>query len=449
MTKTTATLSLEEAAKSLKLNEMFEEFFANQETFNYQSYCNKVETYDSKYDGVSDLCRKLVGFLEKVHQNSYIKMHKDYCDYLTYWLHDKVGEIYTSTSEKTADIPFFKGLIDVINTVNGKVKEHKCKIQYDYETTLDEWRNRKFTYIYLKKYNDIKKGISAKTKDNCNTYITYINNIHTLYKKYKGDCKLGIFWYSGPNYADCSFMYNPDKLISTLNDCNDEERTHFVDVGMGSSTNREVLESGKREKAESSPNPRQEGLSSSLDSSGKPHLPSPPDEDGKLDSPIPQEVSSYLEIPLVSSKLILEPSGREESLDHRDSEYSKRGPYIQQGNYDHHHADSTSILIPYEGSTVSSNFFQKIYDILNSNNLRHTIMCASIVVVVIFLIFFFSSTLSGSLLNKCDEKKRDYEKDSCDRGEEEFSGCGTELQHTNSHISDVYLSYQPRRDYYG
>ncbi|GAW84083.1 variable surface protein [Plasmodium gonderi] len=450
MAKTTDTSNLEAAAKSLKLNELFEQFFINQETSNYHSYCNQVKKYDSRHDGVSDLCKKLVGFLEKIPQTTDRTMRNNYCEYLSYWLHDKVGDIYKQISEKTDDIPFFKDLINVMIEVNGHIKKNKCTLEYNYNVSLYEWKNRKLSYIYLKKYDDIKKIISAGTKDNCNMHITYLNSINTLYKKYKkDDCKPVFLWYIGPNYADCSSTYSPDKLISTLTHCNDEQHIDILDIGVGQSGNREVLENGQSEKDSSLSDSDQADSSSSSDVPRQLHSPGSMDTDDQLYSPNSEAEGPDLQNPSNSGTITLESSGEVEYIDNRDSKYFETGIYIQEGSYGAHHTVSTTILMPYDNTAVSSNFLQRIYNILFSKYLHHVIMGASIVVVVIFLIFFFSFTSSGSQSNKSEEKKRDYEWDFCDRDEEEFSGCGSETQHASSQINDVYLSYQPRRNYYG
>ncbi|GAW84325.1 variable surface protein, partial [Plasmodium gonderi] len=399
MTKTIDTPSLEKVSKELELNEMFKEFFTNQEISNSHSYCKELEKYNSLHGGVSNLCSKLVGFLERIPQTIDGTMRNNYCEYLTYWMHDKVREIYTGTSEKTGDIPFFKGLIDVMDKVNDQIKENKCKIQYDYKISLDEWRNRKFSYIYLKKYNDIKKIINGEAIAKCNMYNTYLNKIKTLYTTYRIN-KCSGFWifYSIPNYADCYSNHKPHELISILNNCKGKGHTAAIGANEGHLENGNAQVSGQHEKAKSQPVPGLEGLSSSSDlprlsdSTGQSHSPGQQDTVGESHSPKPEETGYYLQVLSDSSKLTLEASGAEEPVDHRYSNYSQTGHYNPQENYDHHHAASTSILIPYEGITNFSNFVQRIYDILNSNKLRHVIMGASIVVVAIFLIFYFLVT---------------------------------------------------------
>ncbi|GAW83979.1 variable surface protein [Plasmodium gonderi] len=397
MTKTIPKPSLEEVSRSLELNEMYEEFFTKEEKYNSDNYCNEVEEYNSRYNGVSALCRKLVGFLKKIPQTTIVKTRNDYCDYLTYWLHDKIGDIYKNTSEKTENIPFFKDLINVMKKVNSELKGYNCTFIHDYKVSLDEWKNRKFSYIYLKNYNNIKEIINREFMDNCDMYITYLNNINTLYTKYKNNkCTGFLFFLSVPNYVDCSSKYKPHELLSTLNNCKEKQYKSAISAYEDQLENGKTATSGKSED-ENPAGPNLVDLPSSSDSSEQSHSPGPPDVVGESYTPNTEETGPYVQVPIGSRKLALEAAGAEEPVDHRNSNHSQTGPYIPQGNYDNHNAGSTSILIPYEGTIDFSNFFQRIYDILNSNDLRHIIMGASIMVVVIFLIFFFSVTKNSIL----------------------------------------------------
>ncbi|GAW84308.1 variable surface protein [Plasmodium gonderi] len=365
----------DDVSKSLNLNNIFEEFFKDDEKSNSINYCNSVDKHND-YNEINDLCGHLINYLRKIPQVNDWRKRYDYCDYLTYWLHDKVGYIYKKDSEKTGNIPFFKNLIDVMNKVNAEYK--------------------------------------------------------------KQDCKGFIFWSSGPNYADCSPSYKPDELISKLYECKNEGHENVMDVNVRKVENEETLKSEKPENAVSLPN-------------------SGPAESPIQDSP-GQDLSSQnskdsqspgLPIPSDSRTLTLESSEEKESLYKADPIHYQTVVHVSHESYDVRHNDSRTILTPREDIVDSSNFLQRIYDILYPKHFRHLILGTSIVLVASFLIFFFMSTSLGSQLNKMDERKREYESNYCNKDEEELSEYGSELEHTNPSISEVYLSYEPRRDYFG
>ncbi|VVA00374.1 PIR protein, partial [Plasmodium vivax] len=129
-----------------------------------------------------------------------------------------------------------KEFIEVWRKVNSEIKKNTCTINPENGVSVDELIKRKLSFIYLKKFEDIKKITDSKDQNKCK-YKTYLTNISPLYKKYNAEkCKSSWIFSSDPNYADCSSTskYDPNKLIPKLNDCKGNESTGGGNKGNGS-----------------------------------------------------------------------------------------------------------------------------------------------------------------------------------------------------------------------
>ncbi|SCO73861.1 VIR protein [Plasmodium vivax] len=213
---------LEKVAQELGHNELYADFYVEKSNPKFLKDCDELDSLDKTYKGVKKICIKLVSSLEKLAEIGKNKTeYDDYCNYLPHWLFDEVGKIYKPAPSKKDDtIPFFNKLADIGNKVNWKIPRYRCNtLPSRNYVSLDERKNRKNAYIYLKKYEEIKPIINAKGKGKCDQYVKYLNYIDSLNKKYKkDDCRV-FFFSSRPNYADCDSKHDPNSLISILKDC--------------------------------------------------------------------------------------------------------------------------------------------------------------------------------------------------------------------------------------
>ncbi|KNA00921.1 hypothetical protein PVNG_05351, partial [Plasmodium vivax North Korean] len=152
----------EVASKPLQLNKLYEEFFKNDEKSKYDDYCNALTKYNTQHKGTQDLCVKLVRFVKKIAEWKNKQESYKYCNYLQYWLYDEIKGIYKEHTKKFGEIPFSKELIEIANKVNKEIKKNDCTLKHEKEVTLDELIKRKFSHIYLKKYDEIKQNVDAK-----------------------------------------------------------------------------------------------------------------------------------------------------------------------------------------------------------------------------------------------------------------------------------------------
>ncbi|CAG9480072.1 unnamed protein product [Plasmodium vivax] len=236
MTKTPEA-KLEDDAKQLGLDKLYEQIFSK------DGKSDKLNKHCDVFNGngkesAKQLCTKFVYFLEKIADVKGYTENNNHCNYMHYWLYDEIGKIHNKEHSKTfGSLPWSKEFIDVWKKVNSEIKKYTtCTINPENDVRLDELIKRKLSFIYLKKFDDIKKIIDSPNQNKCK-YKTYLTNISPFYKKYKSEkCKnLGFFSYY-PNFADCSSssLYDPNKLILQLKDCKGDESTGGGNKGNGS-----------------------------------------------------------------------------------------------------------------------------------------------------------------------------------------------------------------------
>ncbi|KNA02230.1 hypothetical protein PVNG_04461 [Plasmodium vivax North Korean] len=214
----------EKSAKALNLNTLYEALFPEKEKSKFDEQCKLLDNHNKTYVGVRELCSKFARALEKAAEvKGNGEERKNSCNYLHYWLYDEIGRIQkVQHSQKIDSIPFFKDLIDAVNKVNEKIKVGKCTLKFDKNVTLDELIKRKISYIYFKKYNDIKGNIKPEKKDECSKYFTYLTNFKSLYDKLKNDhCKTSFWPFSSavPDYFNCTPSFDPKDLLSKADAC--------------------------------------------------------------------------------------------------------------------------------------------------------------------------------------------------------------------------------------
>ncbi|EDL42796.1 variable surface protein Vir12-related [Plasmodium vivax] len=235
MTKTSEA-KLEDDAKQLGLDKLYDQIFSKDGQSNkLNKHCDVFNGKDK--EGVKKLCTKFVYFLEKIAEVKGYTENNNHCSYMHYWLYDEIGKIHNKEHSKTfGSLPWSKEFIEVWRKVNSEIKKNTCTINPENGVSVDELIKRKLSFIYLKKFEDIKKITDSKDQNKCK-YKTYLTNISPLYKKYNAEkCKSSWIFSSDPNYADCSSTskYDPNKLIPKLNDCKGNESTGGGNKGNGS-----------------------------------------------------------------------------------------------------------------------------------------------------------------------------------------------------------------------
>ncbi|KMZ76990.1 hypothetical protein PVIIG_05379 [Plasmodium vivax India VII] len=385
MTKTDNKIS-EDILKDLKLNSIYDDFFSKSEKSKFDSACNVLDKHSKDHKDLRQLCTKFVGFLEKISKLEKKPERDNHCDYLTYWLYDEIGKIYNDHTSKINTVQFVKDLIDVGNDVNkNKIVKNTCTIKNENGVSLDEWKKRKISYIYFKKYNDISTDIAKRpNSDKCEKYFTYLNYINSFYSAYNSK-HCGLFTWP-PNYFVCGSKFNPKNLLSTVEKCKTKvsgggNGSFILSIfGIGSppatsSVNKQGAEakntaaaaglSKDKERKEVTGDSSGSGNSKALSSLPKPEIANR----GHSTGPQQQAGLGGITPPRVTVST-------ESELTHRNNDGSHSAPGIEQ----------TGLV----GTTNSfSNFFEKTSGILKSEYFRHSIVGALIIGVLVFLFFFF------------------------------------------------------------
>ncbi|VUZ97234.1 PIR protein [Plasmodium vivax] len=452
---------LEKALQDLKLNNIYETFFVKNKTSQFDSLCSTLSSHEKKYAGVKELCSKLVLFSEKIAEHKNATERINYCTYLPYWLYGEVGKIYKEKpSEQFGKIPFVKDLIKAREEANKKIPNFKCTSHFDEKASLDELIKRKISYIYLNKYDEIKQNVNANTKDKCNSYVTYLNYIDSLYKKYKNsDCNVSFFTPT-PKYADCSYSakYDPKDLIYKANQCKAKATgssdTSFFAFLLGDSSPRQsanvkgaptqaqarvanvdtkVSGTGKSLSADGSQRDKEtkglagitvggdgsRGLSSSTRSSG-------------LESSVNKGGSARPGVEATRRDTALTGVGVPGQGVHTVREYASATS-----------SDSAPAII-----TVPPSTLETVNEQSDSNYIRNIVMAVAIVGTILFLIIYNRSSGLKSRFPKRKRKKKIFEHNYYEEYEKELARYESENESLDSQSDRYYLNYQSDQNSY-
>ncbi|SCA60090.1 VIR protein [Plasmodium vivax] len=448
--------NLEVASKPLQLNSLYEEFFKSAEKSKYDNYCNALTKYNNPHKGTQDICIKLVGFVKKIAEWKNKEESVKYCNYLQYWLYDEIKGIYKEHTKKFGEIPFSKELIDIADKVNKEVKQNYCTLKHEKDVTLDELIKRKFSHIYLKKYDEIKKNVDAKGKDKCNMYITYLKYIDALHKNYKkNDCAKLYFWSPTPNYTDCSSKHDPNKLIPLLNNCKDEGSKGGSKPNSGSllfgwwgssstpsSSSRNTSVAGDVKVAGVGKDKGAQGASNNLESSagsrgltrststrdsGNGITAAKVSDSGKAGAALPGPVST------LRTKEVFSPAPKD---------IPGKGALAVPSYNSGIRTDTVPVPVVDSSGTLES-----VSDKVDSNFYRNIIMGVAILGTIFFLFYYNMSSGLKSRFPKRKRKKKIFELNYYEEYEKELAKYDSENESLDSQSDQYHLNYQPEGDY--
>ncbi|KMZ93715.1 variable surface protein Vir12 [Plasmodium vivax Mauritania I] len=227
-------------ATDLKLHRLHETFFVVPRTLTTDSNCNPLESQQS---GAKNLCNSAVHFVKELSGKKGTDI-KERCDYLPYWLHEEIGNLYKEHNKIINSIPFIKALIEAVGKATKTIIKDKCNsLHYDGLITLDEWKIRKLLYIYFKKFDELSRDVNRTNNDKCSKHNKYLNSIDSLYKTYYTKLGCGGWFTFGPDYFPCRSWHNPNRLLPKVKTCKDQSTSGssgflFWPFGGGSSSSR-------------------------------------------------------------------------------------------------------------------------------------------------------------------------------------------------------------------
>ncbi|KMZ95176.1 hypothetical protein PVMG_05094 [Plasmodium vivax Mauritania I] len=455
----------EKSASALKLNSLYEALFPEKEKSKFVDECNKLNTHDKTYVGVKALCSKFARALEKAAEvKDQGEERKNRCNYLRYWLYDEIGRIQkVQHSQKIDSIPFFKDFIQAVNKVNEQIKVGKCTLTFDKNVTLDELIKKKISYIYFKKYNDIKGNIKPEKKDECSKYFTYLTNIKTLYDKYYKDHCLSLWPFSSaaPDYFSCTKTYDPKDLLSKADACKAKGSGGggFTLFGLllGGSPSRT---SGTGSATVSKETPRAASSEAKITGSVKNPSPDVPPKDKAAKEVTKATVAEDRSKVLTSSKSQVtvgsSPHPAAEATV-RNSAVATLQPRVTlslpQGNIPVQGVHTGRAYAPEVGTnTVPVPFvdlpgpLESASDKVDSNFYRNIIMGVAIIGTIFFLFYYNMSSGLKSRFPKRKRKKKIFEHNYYEEYEKELEKYESENESLDSQSDRYYLNYQPEGD---
>ncbi|SCO65526.1 VIR protein [Plasmodium vivax] len=436
---------LEKDATALDLHILHKDFFVTPRTPSVDTNCSLL---DSKKIGAKNLCNNVVHFLKEIAKKKGTESYQR-CSYLPYWLYDEIAKIHEKHNEKISTITFIKDLTEAVNKAKKGIPENKCTVSlYDPNITLDDWKKRKITYIYFNKHDAIKSSVNRPNNDKCSQHFKYLNSFYPLYQTFYKQFSCVNWFPSNPDYFKCSYVYNPDKLLTTVKKCSTGSSgggsswPSLFSFGSSSPRASQSLASGTRQGASSSLGSGGSVTTKPAGSSAASPLSSQSRDAQQLAG---RSATSQLPTHLNGIKIENEDLRRAvEKAMAQSGGLGLQGQMAQMVTDGSYVADANSP----EGSTDSVDFLKKAQEFLKSDNFRHSVVGASAIGVFIFFFYFFISTQSGRRPIKREKSRRKPEYNYYDPNEEAFSRYGSEHSVADSEMSDVNLSYHPRRDRY-
>ncbi|SCA60779.1 VIR protein [Plasmodium vivax] len=466
--------TLEDASSPVKLSKMYEEFFVKDTKLELESSCNELKINGKVDEQSKELCNTLIYFLKKIAELKDKQESAKRCSYVPYWLYDEIARLYKYDYLKNVDkIGIVKDVITAVNKVNEKIKENKCTLKYDNKASLDELIKRKISYIYFKKYNDIKSSIKPQNKDECSKYFTYLTNIKSLYDKYyKEHCvNRWLFSPAVPDYLSCTQTFDPKNLLSSVQGCKPKEAASsgftlfgFLSGSPSSKTpaTRSATVTKETPRAEgseakitgSAKNPSSDGLLKDKGAKGGTEATVAEDRSKGLTSstshvavgglPRPAAEATVRNSAVAGARL----SSPVATLQPR---LSSSPP--QAGSPRENTLAAVPATLQIKDSTVpvtivdSPGALESATDKVDSNFYRNIIMAAAILGTIFFLFYYNMSSGLKSRFPKRKRKKKIFEHNYYEEYEKELEKYGSEDMSLDSEDDRYYLNYQPERDY--
>ncbi|SCA60429.1 VIR protein [Plasmodium vivax] len=354
-------------------------------------------------------------------------------------------------------IPFFKDLIDAVNKVNEQIKVGKCTLKFDKNVTLDELIKRKISYIYFKKYNDIKGNIKPEKKDEKDAKLKELEVMVSHYL----DC----FWVDHPlehqvlEVLHCRSTYNPKDLLPKVQECkpNKPASTGFTFFGLLSGSPSSRI-STTRSVTIAKETPRAAGSEGKNPGSSKNPLPDvPPKDKGAKEVtkdtvsvdrskglPRPEVEAGVRNSGVAGAGL----SGQVGTLQPRISSSPPPGSIPGQGVHTGRayapEVATNTVPVPIVDSTDP---LESVSDKVDSNFYRNIIMGVAIIGTIFFLFYYNMSSGLKSRFPKRKRKKKIFEHNYYEEYEKELAKYESENESLDSQSDRYYLNYQPERDY--
>ncbi|SBT00618.1 PIR Superfamily Protein, partial [Plasmodium ovale curtisi] len=170
--------TLKENSNLLKFNEKFSDVINNV----YDTYKTCSNLRDDRDKDICKIDEKIKQSLSKSVKevNPVVIDNRKQCEYLLYWISDKIGECKNNIScmvwlYKKFD-SFWKG-----SSCCEKNDKDECKEKVVKEIDMELLKKKKGLYIFLEYYNKIKNILKEVIHEEKNTYCKYVKHMFDLY----------------------------------------------------------------------------------------------------------------------------------------------------------------------------------------------------------------------------------------------------------------------------
>ncbi|KMZ79566.1 hypothetical protein PVIIG_00840 [Plasmodium vivax India VII] len=201
-----------DSSKYTKLDKILEKLPAYQK---YEELNNVVsgKGYDDickdfviNTEDVKTLCKKFLKNIDSLVPDKSIKEYTSKYFYLSHWIVDELGKIFTNNSENGARQTIDKIIYE--GNIRHSKKNNKIYFLYNSDFDFKVAKEEKYLHDYFINYDNI---VSCKEKT-CKDYAEFVEYIKTIYYEHKEDC-LG--WPC--DYFIHDPKYDPDDLLLKLN----------------------------------------------------------------------------------------------------------------------------------------------------------------------------------------------------------------------------------------
>ncbi|KMZ80781.1 hypothetical protein PVIIG_03148 [Plasmodium vivax India VII] len=141
--------------------------------------CSTVSSSDKKYECELSCHLKNIFTSEKNICSSNEPIEHKCCDYINYWLYDKLEK---KGIDLFGIVSIYRKLTHPLETDKPPIIDNKCRDKFKHDTSLEVLKNKKVLYDFSEYYNYIKNDLSSVIQKN-KEYCEYTQYIFKLYNK--------------------------------------------------------------------------------------------------------------------------------------------------------------------------------------------------------------------------------------------------------------------------
>ncbi|KMZ94880.1 hypothetical protein PVMG_02769 [Plasmodium vivax Mauritania I] len=161
-------------------------FDDNSNLSEYAKFCNKMDSFWSKYTNGKNFCYQIVRNLINL-SLSQQDGRDERCLYFTYWIYDTIWKHFGKGYNDTCVSDVIHMLLNFVSRINRDLVNTICYLEYYSDVSLKEWKEMKYLHDYFKGYSSFTNGNfndDGKKQKLCD-YITHANK---LYKEHIQKC---------------------------------------------------------------------------------------------------------------------------------------------------------------------------------------------------------------------------------------------------------------------